>query len=250
MTNLHGKKVLILGATSLIAQEVSKLLAAQHCRLFLVGRDRSKLAAIADDLKVRGAGVVGTAPADLTDAGSHEQILDEASLFLGGIDMALIAHGLLGDQKTADESWGQTREILDVNFLSTVSLASRLANRFEAQGAGQLAVIGSVAGDRGKKSNYAYGAAKAGVDVFFQGLRHRLAPKGIQVLVIKPGFVDTPMTAHLPKSPLFASASQVAGGIVRAIEQRKSVVYLPWFWRFVMAAIRVLPEPIFNKLSI
>ena len=250
MKPLHGQKVLILGATSLIAQEVSKLLADRQCPLFLVGRDAAKLCAIAADLKVRGAAKVGTATADLTDTALHDQIIEDAVHFLNGIDIALIAHGFLGVQKEANECWERTREILDVNFLSPASLASRLANLFETSGAGHLVVIGSVAGDRGKKGNYAYGAAKAGIEVFLEGIRHRLASTSGQVLLIKPGFVDTPMTAHLPKSPLFSSASTTARGIVAAIESGRSVVYLPRFWRYVMAAIRILPEPIFNKLSL
>jgi short-subunit dehydrogenase len=169
---------------------------------------------------------------------------------LGGLDTVLIAYGTLGDQKASAASVPETLEQLSTNFLSVVALGTLLANRLEAQRSGCLAVISSVAGERGRQSNYVYGTAKAGVSAFLQGLRNRLYPSGVQVLTIKPGFVDTPMTAGLKKGPLFASADAVARGIVRAVDRRKDVVYLPAFWAPIMALIRAIPEGIFKRMKL
>ena len=245
---LHN--VIVIGATSGIAQAISRLLAERHCRLFLVARDADKLASVAADLEVRGAEIAGTCHVDLADTSTHAEMMSSAWQQLGTVDSAIVAYGILGDQKEAENHWAEAAAILHVNFTSVASLVTYLANDFEKQGFGQIVGIGSVAGDRGRRTNYIYGAAKAGVATLLEGVRHRLAPKGIAVLLVKPGFVDTPMTAHLPRSPLFASPSYVAGKIVRAMESCKSTIYVPFFWRPIMWIIRSLPERIFNRLSI
>ena len=140
--------------------------------------------------------------------------------------------------------------ILRTNFLSAVSLITWLANYFEASKQGTLAVISSVAGDRGRKSNYVYGASKGALNIFLDGVRNRIDRAGVNVLTIRPGFVDTPMTAHIPKGPLFASPAQVAEGILAAVERRKDVVYLPGFWRPIMFLIRNIPERVFKKMNL
>lgn len=245
---LHN--VIVIGATSGIAQAIGRLLAERHCRLFLVARDADKLSPVAADLKVRGADVAGTCHVDLADTATHADMLDSAWQQLGSVDAAIIAYGILGDQKEAERNWPEAAAILNVNFTSVASLVTYLANHFEKQGFGQLVAIGSVAGDRGRKTNYIYGAAKAAVETLLQGVRHRLAHKGVGVLLVKPGFVDTPMTAHLPRSPLFASTESVARKIVGAMDSSKSTIYVPYFWRPIMFIIRSLPERIFNRLSI
>jgi decaprenylphospho-beta-D-erythro-pentofuranosid-2-ulose 2-reductase len=169
---------------------------------------------------------------------------------MGGIDLALIAHGVLGDQQKAQADYAAAEAVLRTNFLSAVSLVTWLANYFENQKRGTLAVISSVAGDRGRKSNYVYGASKGALNVFLDGVRNRIDRSGVNVLTIKPGFVATPMTAHLPKGPLFASPETVAQGIVRAIKGRKDVVYVPGFWAVIMLIIRSIPEAIFKKLNL
>jgi short-subunit dehydrogenase len=131
-----------------------------------------------------------------------------------------------------------------------IALATVLANRFEAQRSGSIAVISSVAGDRGRQSNYVYGAAKGAVTLLLQGLRNRLSKSGVQVLTIKPGFVDTPMTAEFKKGALWAKPDDIAHGIVSAIDRRRDVVYLPGFWRLIMLIIRHIPEPIFKRMSL
>ena len=242
--------VLIIGATSAIAQEVAKLYAEKGSNLFLVARDNKKLDQVAMDLKVRGAGAVDLLSQDLLDTDQHEIIIKKADEALGSIDIALIAHGTLPDQKQCENSVDQTLQELQINFLCSVSLLTLLANYFEKQEKGCLAVISSVAGDRGRQSNYIYGAAKGGLSIFLQGLRNRLSRTGICVLTIKPGFVITPMTKDFKKGILWAQPEQVAVNIVNAIKKRKNVVYVPWFWRWIMVIIRAIPEGVFKRMSL
>ena len=244
------QKVLIVGATSAIAEASARLWAARGDALFLVGRNATRLEIIAADLSVRGAATVGCFVMDAADTAKHAAMLDAAFIALGGLDVALIAHGTLPDQKACEASVELTLKEIDNNGLSVVALATLLGDKFEAQGHGSLAVIGSVAGDRGRQSNYVYGAAKGLVSLFLQGLRNRLAKKGVQVLTIKPGFVDTPMTASFKKGALWAQPDDIARGILRAIEQRKDIVYLPGFWRLIMLIIRHIPERVFKRLSL
>lgn len=244
------QKVLIFGATSAIAIEVARLHARRGSALALIARDRARLEALAADLQQRGAGKVHVATGDANRFASLPALVAGAAEALGGLDAALIAHGTLGDQRACEASIELTVQELNTNAVSVIALATTLANHFEAQGSGTLAVIGSVAGDRGKQSNYVYGAAKAAVEVFLQGLRNRLFKRGVRVVTIKPGFVDTPMTAAFKKGPLFAKADAVAAGIVKAMDQGTPVVFLPWFWRYIMLIIRSIPERIFQRLSL
>lgn len=244
------KRVVIFGATSAIARATARLLAARGDQLFLVARDAAKLGATAQDLRVRGAPAVNVAVADLNDFARHEALLDEAEAALGGLEVVLIAHGTLPDQRELERSFEATERELRTNFLSVVSLLTPLANRLEAQGAGTIAVISSVAGDRGRASNYVYGTAKGALSLFLQGLRNRLYRSGVRVVTIKPGFVDTPMTAGVEKNALFASPEAVAKGIVAALEGGRDVVYLPGFWRLIMLVIRALPERLFKRLNL
>jgi len=243
-------KILILGATSAIAMEFAKILAENKNELFLVARNEEKTRAISQDLQVRGAVITGTLVKDLSDISQHPQLLREVNEKMGAIDIALIAHGTLGDQKACEQDFQRALKEIETNFLSVASLASELANQMEKNKTGCIAVISSVAGDRGRQSNYIYGSAKGGLNIFLQGLRNRMFFSGVQVLTIKPGFVDTPMTAHLPKNALFASPSKVARGIVRAIDQKKDVVYLPKFWCWILAVIKSIPESLFKRLKL
>lgn len=244
------KRVLVLGATSAIAQATCRLLAARGASLFLVARNPAQLDAVAADLRTRGAARVGTRVLDLDDLASHAPLVEEAARTLDGLDGALLAHGVLGDQKRAEASWDEAQRILTTNFLSAASLLTHLANRFEAQRAGTLVAISSVAGDRGRQSNYVYGASKGALSVWLQGLRNRLARSGVAVVTVKPGFVDTPMTAGVPKNRLFASPDQVARGILRAADRHADVAYVPGFWRLIMLVIKLVPERIFKRLSL
>lgn len=245
------RRILIIGATSAIAQATARLYAARGDALFLVARDAERLRAVAEDLNVRGAMRAATATLDACDDAAHEPVLDAAERELGGIDVVLIAHGTLSDQARCQASVDLMRREFEVNALSTIALLTRLANRLEPRRAGTLAVISSVAGDRGRQSNYVYGAAKAAVTAFLSGLRQRLAKAHVDVLTIKPGFVDTPMTAGIAnKGALWAQPDRIAAGIVKAIDARRSVVYLPWFWRWIMLVIRLIPEPLFKRIKL
>jgi decaprenylphospho-beta-D-erythro-pentofuranosid-2-ulose 2-reductase len=243
-------KVLIIGATSAIAQETAKNFARDGAELFLVARSTSKLSAIADDLKVRGAQRVETFQLDLNDLDRHQEMFDEVCHRLGGLDMLLVAHGTLGNQRKCELSVEETLKEITTNGTSVISLLTISANYFEQRKRGCIAVTSSVAGDRGRQSNYVYGTAKAMVSTFMQGLRNRLAKSGVTVLTIKPGFVDTPMTATFKKGPLFAKSDVIGRGIYRAMMQKKDIVYLPWFWRPIMFVIRSIPERIFKRLSL
>jgi len=243
-------RVLIVGATSAIAAETARLYAARGARLFLVARHPERLAAVAADLGVRGAGEIGTAVLEATAHHRADEVVNAAWSAFGGLDVALIAHGVLPDQAGCEASAEEALRAIDVNFNSVVALLTPLANRFEQARGGCIAVISSVAGDRGRQSNYVYGSAKGGVDRFLQGLRNRLHRAGVAVVTIKPGFVDTPMTAALPKNALYASVRQVGRGVYRTIEARRDVAYVPWFWRAIMLLIKVLPEPVFKRLRL
>jgi decaprenylphospho-beta-D-erythro-pentofuranosid-2-ulose 2-reductase len=245
-----SRRVLIVGATSAIAAETARLYAAEGARLFLTGRNAERLEAVAADLRVRGAGQVESALLDVIDPGRCGEVVDTAWTAFGGLDLALIAHGVLPDQARSQASVAETLASLDVNFTSTVGLLTALANRFEAQRHGCIAVISSVAGDRGRQSNYVYGAAKGGLDRFLEGLRNRLFHAGVAVVTLKPGFVDTPMTAGIRKGPLFAGAHRAGRAIYRAIERRRDVAYIPWFWRPIMAVVRTIPERVFKRLRL
>lgn len=245
------RKVLIVGATSAIAQATARLMAARGDRLFLAGRNAERLEMVRQDLAARAGVPVGAMAVDATDRGRYEMMLDAAEREMGGLDVVLIAHGTLSDQKACEASVDRMLAEIEINALSVLSLASLVANRFDARRAGTIAVISSVAGDRGRKSNYVYGASKGMVSLFLQGLRNRLAGAGVQVLTIKPGFVDTPMTAGIAKGgPLWAMPEAIGRGIVAAIDGRKDVVYLPGFWRLIMLIIRLIPERIFKRLSL
>jgi short-subunit dehydrogenase len=244
------RRILIFGATSAQAEATARLFAKDGSRFFLVARDPGKLAVVADDLRLRGAVKVAVAAADALDFERHPALVDEAFKALSGLDVVLIAHGTLPDQKSCEQSFAATRREFDINALGVMSLLIHVANRFERQGSGTIAVIGSVAGDRGRQSNYVYGAAKGAVSIFMQGLRNRLHSRRVHVLTVKPGFVDTPMTAAFPKGTLWARPQQVARGIYGAIEKKKDVVYLPWFWSPIMRVIRGLPEAVFKRLRL
>jgi decaprenylphospho-beta-D-erythro-pentofuranosid-2-ulose 2-reductase len=244
------RRILILGATSAIAMAVARELLASDAHFFLVARNAEKLDAVRKDLLTRGAANVTADVIDISKTSAHEEMFSAALQALGSIDLALIAHGVLGDQDQAQSSFAIAEAVLHTNFISAVSLITWLANYFENAHKGTLAVISSVAGDRGRKSNYVYGASKGALNIFLDGVRNRVDRAGVQVLTIRPGFVSTPMTAHLPQGPLFASPAQVAKGIVKAIASRKDVVYVPWFWRPIMFIIRNIPESFFKKLNL
>lgn len=246
-------KIIIFGATSAIAQALARKLAAQGSSLFLVGRSADKLAVLGDDLRVRAAPgqVIADHIADLDQIDAFPALFDAAEAALGGLDAIVIAHGTLPDQAECDASLEATLAALRTNASSPIALAHLAANRFAAQRKGLIVAIGSVAGDRGRQSNYAYGTAKGALALYLQGLRNRLTPLGVGVLTVKPGFVDTPMTAHiLKKGLLWAKPDQVAQVILQAMDAGKDVIYVPWFWQIIMLIIKSIPERVFKKLKL
>jgi short-subunit dehydrogenase len=242
------KKILVLGATSGIAEAVCRIWAAQGAQLFLVARNPDKLAAVAADLKTRGAAYVGTAVADLDDTDKHAELLSHAINSLTGMDVALLAYGILGDQSRAEQDFHHAANILHTNFVAPVSLLTWLSNYCVQRRSGVLAVISSVAGDRGRKSNYLYGSSKAGLTAFLAGLRNRIDREGVTVMTIKPGPVDTPMTAHMAVKK--ADVNKVAEAIVKAIDKRVDTLYVPFQWAPIMWVVRHIPERFFKKLNL
>ncbi len=243
-------RLLILGATSAIARATARRFAASGDRLFLVARNAERLEIVARDLEIRGAQPVGRLVADLDQVDRHAEIVETATQGLDGLDAVLLAHGVLGDPARSQTSYRAAERVLHTNFLSAVSLLTVVAGQFEEQGRGTIAAVSSVAGDRGRQSNPVYCASKGGLNIFLQGLRNRLHPHGVRVVTIKPGFVDTPMTAHLKRGPLFVTPDTIARGIERSIRRGGNVVYLPWFWRGIMTVIRLIPESIFKRLKL
>ena len=242
----HHERVAIFGATSAIAAEIARVYAARGARLFLAGRDPAKLRAL---VEARGEAVAGAREVDLTAPGAAGAAVAAALEALGGgLDVAVIAHGLLGDQLASERDLSEASRIVDVNFISVVALLVPLANHFEAAGAGHIAVLSSVAGERGRPRNYTYGASKAALNVYLQGVRTRLWPRGVGVHTLKLGPVDTPMTATHEKTRLFARADQVAADIVAAVDAGRAEAYVPWFWRPIMAVVRRLPERLFQRV--
>ncbi|SEM34059.1 Short-chain dehydrogenase [Luteibacter sp. UNCMF331Sha3.1] len=244
------QRVLIIGATSAIAEATARLYAERGARLHLVARNRPKLDAIADDLLVRGAPEVTHAALDVGDFSAHAAVIDEAWRALGDVDVVLVAHGTLPDQAACESSVDTALAEFAVNGTSTIALLTLIANRMQTAGRGTIAVISSVAGDRGRASNYLYGSAKAAVSTFLSGLRQRMAKHGVDVVTIKPGFVDTPMTRDFKKGALWAKPEVIAEGIVHAVDKGRPVAYLPWFWFGVMTIIRCIPEFLFKRLSL
>jgi short-subunit dehydrogenase len=242
------RKILVLGATSGIAEATCRIWASQGASLFLVARNAEKLAAVAQDLKSRGASYIDTAVADLDNTEQHPALLAHAVNSLAGLDVAYLAHGILGDQSAAEQDFNTTAHILHTNFMAPVSLLTWLANFCVQRRHGTIAVLSSVAGDRGRKSNYVYGSSKAGLSAFLAGLRNRVDREGVTILTIKPGPVNTPMTAHMNVKK--ADVDSVAASIVKAIDNRQDNLYVPFQWQPIMFVVRSIPERIFKKLNL
>jgi len=244
------KKILIIGGTSAIAQETAIYFAKDGADIFLADINQNRLIEVQKHIKALSGSNIKVGEYPISDISIHTSVFETAIRELGGLDAVLIAHGTLPDQSAIQNDNEKTIEQININFTSVVSLATLAGKYFEVQGKGCIAAISSVAGDRGRQSNYIYGAAKGGISLFFQGMRNRFAKTGITVLTIKPGFVDTPMTAHLPKNPLYSSPQQVGKSIYDGMKNGKDIIYVPGFWRLVMFLIKHIPEGIFKKLSL
>ncbi len=242
------KSAAILGASSALGQAIARQLAEQGHTLYLAARDEVKLDTVEKDLLARGASKVISLVTDFDDIGRHDELVK----VIACVDSVYTVYGTLPDQTLCENNWDATMAALQTNFISTVSLLGRLAYEFESRGRGTLIVVSSVAGDRGRKSNYVYGSAKGALSIFSAGLRNRLAGTGVHVLTVKPGFIDTPMTQHLEKKPavLWVNADKVATDILKAEAAGKNSLYTPWFWRYILLIISHIPEFIFKRLSL
>ena len=250
MTAAAMKKIIVLGATSGIALDVQRQLARRGCELLLVARSPQRLAEIEADLLVRGAQQVVTYSADLAAIQQHAAVFEFARHTFPDFDTVLLAYGSMHEQKDSETSVDTLLEELQVNFVSATAILTLFAADLERRRTGCLAAITSVAGDRGRRSNYVYGSSKGALSLFLQGVRSRLHPAGVRVITIKPGPVQTPMTDHLANSSRFADPRQVARDIVRALERRSpDVLYTPTIWRYIMTAVRQVPEGVFKRLS-
>lgn len=242
--------VLILGATSAIARGTAAAFARRGHPLYLAGRDLEELRRDAADLAIRYGVEVRFGSFDAEATEHHASFLQRIVSELGEPAGVLVAFGYLGDQARAAGDFRETQAIINRNFIGAVSILNLCAERMEQGGRGFIAGIASVAGDRGRQSNYTYGAAKGAFALYLQGLRNRLFPAGVRVLTVKPGFVDTGMTFGMPGMFLVATPAAVGERIARAVERGRDVLYVPWFWRYIMLIITHIPERIFKRLKL
>ncbi len=243
------RRVLVLGATSAIAQAVCRRYAEGGARLALVARNRQYLDVVAADLRVRGASALSTEVADLLELERHPQLVARAEQALGGLDVALVAHGVLPVQAEALADSRIAQLCWQTNFVSAASLLEAVGRRMEDAGHGTLAALSSVAGDRGRADNYVYGASKAALSSYASGLGQRLFRAGVRVVTVKPGPVATPMTVgRVTHTRLLADVDDVGRRIHRGLEAGWPVVYAPAYWRLIMAVVRLLPTALFERM--
>jgi short-subunit dehydrogenase len=244
-------KILVFGATSKLAEETVRHIKGVGTKVMLVAQNQSKLDVIYKELKTWNPEVeYFTYILDALDFVNHQTMFDEAINKLGGLDTFFVAHGTLPDNEKIRKDATHTVKEFNINCLSVISLCTICSNYFENQRKGTIAVISSVAGERGRQSNYIYGAAKAGVSAYLQGLRNRMFEFGVTVITIKPGMVKTPMTLGMPDSPLFAKPEKVGKDIFNAIKNKKDIIFTPSYWKIIMTIIKLIPESIFKKLKL
>ena len=243
-------KILIIGATSAIAESCAKIWSSRGESIFLVAKNKEKLDLLETNLKNQGSKDISSFLMDVNNLEDHKKMFDEAENKLKEINIVLIAHGTLSDQDECEKDVNKTIEEIKTNAISTIALLTEISNRFANNKSGIIAVISSVSGDRGRASNYVYGSAKAMVSTFTSGLRQRLNKYNVSVVTIKPGFVDTPMTKNMKKGLLWVKPSAVAAKIVSGIENRKDEIYVPSFWRVIMFFIKLIPNFVFKKIHL
>jgi decaprenylphospho-beta-D-erythro-pentofuranosid-2-ulose 2-reductase len=245
------QSVLVLGGGSDLGLAIARELAGRRARtVVLAGRDPDRFAGEAAALRAAGANRVATMAFDATDFGSHTKFVDDAFALVGDIDVVVVAFGVLGDAEVAERDSGAALEIVQTNFTGAVSVAIPLAQRMQTQGHGTLVALSSVAGERVRKANFVYGSSKAGFDGFFQGLGDRLAGSGVHVMIVRPGFVRTKMTAGMKEAPFTTTPGQVATAVVAALGRDREIIWVPAPLRWVMAVLRHVPRPIFRRLPL
>lgn len=245
------QSVLVFGGTSDIAESTLRRLVQRRARrVVLAGRDVDRLGEIAEDLRARGATFVECVPFDALDTATHEAMVDAIFDRVGDIDLVLVAFGVLGEQADAEQHATAAVDVARVNYLGAVSVLTPTAERLQAQGHGTIVVLSSVAGERARESNYVYGSTKAGLDAFAQGLNDRLVGTGANVMIVRPGFVHTKMTAGLKPAPLAATPDSVAAAILDGLATGRTIVWVPRTLRPVMSVLRHLPRPVFRRLAL
>lgn len=244
------KNLLILGATSSIARSAANAFAEKGFDLYLAGRDLGELQRISADLSIRHNTKVLHGLFDAQSFAKHPLFLQNVIGMMGGLEGVLLAFGDTGDHIDSVHHFEAAHTIIDRNFTGACSILTHCARHLSEQKRGFIIAISSVAGDRGRQSNYIYGAAKGALSIFLQGLRNRLHPEGVRVITIKPGFVDTPMTFGKPGVFLAASPKSVGHAIAKALDAKRDVVYIPGFWKYIMHVIKSIPEWIFKRLKL
>lgn len=240
--------VLILGAASDIAVSLARKFASSGYTVQLAARNVPRLHPLQLDISIRYNTACSLHEFDAAQPETHPAFF---SSLPARPDVCISVFGLLGDQAKAESDWEECRRILEVNYIGAVSILNIAAEQYAAAGNGIIVGISSVAGERGRASNYLYGSAKAGFTAYLSGLRNRLSEKGVHVLTVKPGFVDTRMTENMPLPPLLtATPDAVANAIYSAVLKKKNVLYVKWFWRWIMFVIKCVPEPIFKKMKL
>jgi decaprenylphospho-beta-D-erythro-pentofuranosid-2-ulose 2-reductase len=243
------QSVAVFGGGSDIAMATARALVdGRTRRLVLAGRRPEALAGAAAELRGRGAEQVECLAFDAEDGASHPAVVDAVFEALGEVDLALLAFGVLGDQERAPHDPQLAERIVRTNFLGAVSLAIPLVRRLREQGHGTLVALSSVAAERPRRANFVYGASKAGMDAYFQGLADSLAGSGVEVMVVRPGFVHTKMTEGLPAAPLSTTPEAVAAAVVRGLGTRAGTVWVPARLRHVMCVLRHLPRPVWRRM--
>lgn len=243
------KNIIIFGANSGMAEALARELAKPDTHLVLVGRNLENLETLKSDLTTISSSSAEIYQLDFLQYELFEESLEKFFKKLKVVDLIVIAHGFLGDQTQSENDSLHLNKILQTNFNSPLLLSMISAKYLEMQKSGHLLVFSSVAGDRGRRSNYSYGACKAGLSTFLEGLSYRLRPNGVFLTIVKPGFVDTAMTAHLKKNFLFANPQQVAKQIVKRLKNKDLIIYTPSFWRWIMMMIKLIPISIMRKLK-
>jgi decaprenylphospho-beta-D-erythro-pentofuranosid-2-ulose 2-reductase len=249
--NDQAPLIVAAGALSAIAVETLRLFASHgRYEFLLLARKAQELELLAQDLKTRGALKVSIEVGDMTDDAFQTRHIRELSQRATPIHLVFVAWGLLADEQQAQSDPSASELVIRSNFVSVANYLTRLVPIFEQQKSGTIAVISSVAGDRGRQSNYVYGSSKAGLTAYLQGYRNRLYRSGVQVLTIKPGIVKSPMTSHLKHGVLSAEATVVGNAIFQGINRGADVIYAPRLWWVIMTIIKLIPETIFKRLRL
>jgi len=246
----NSRKILIIGATSAMARAIAATFARRGDSLYLAARDTDEVSRIAADLAVRYQVASFHGEFDITQTAEHASFIDQVTEALGGLDGIVLAAGSMADQMDAGKDFTLVETMVRVNYLGAMSVLNQCAQYLQDQKSGFIIGISSVAGDRGRQSNYLYGSTKAALTVYLSGLRNAMQAAGVHVMTVKPGFVDTAMTYGVKGMFLVASPESIGDHIVTALEKKRNVVYLPWFWRYIMLIIRHIPEAIFKRLKL